>query len=131
MKNKFPFLIVLILVSLAGFAQTVNKKSLCNKWYLVKYQHNWVDYSPEEKEQNDYLLLHYNMTYESVSEGEKTNGTWKFNKNHNYFILYDKNQHGLKFIVNQLSTDKMVFNIDIEELEGIDIYYATKKNGSN
>ena len=71
------------------------------------------------------------MTYESESEGEKTSGKWKLHENHNYFILYDKKGNGLKFIVNELSTNKMVFNLDIKDMEEVDIHYSTKKNGSH
>jgi len=70
------------------------------------------------------------MTYESVSEGEKTSGTWKLNKNQNFFILYDKKGNGLKFMIIELSTSKMVFNLAIKDMEEIDIHYTTKKNGN-
>jgi len=130
MKNNILTFVVLILLTFTGYSQTLDKKSLCKKWHLEKYEHNWIDYAPEEKEQNDYIFLHKNMTYESVSEGEKTSGTWKLNKNQNFFILYDKKGNGLKFMIIELSTSKMVFNLAIKDMEEIDIHYTTKKNGN-
>jgi len=130
MKNNFLTSVVLILITFTGYSQTVNKKSLCKKWHLAKYEHNWIDYAPEEKEKNDYILLKNNMTYESVSEGKKTRGKWKLNENHNYFILYDIKGNGLKFTITELSASNMVFNLEIKDMEEIDIHYSTKKNGS-
>lgn len=131
MNQKLFTFSLLILITLTGYAQTVNKKSLCKKWHLEKYVYNWIDYAPEEHEQQDYILLKKNMTYESVSEGEKSNGKWSLTENHNYFMLYDKQGNGLKFTIRELSANTLVFALDIQDMEEVDIHYTTKKHEHN
>ncbi len=70
------------------------------------------------------------MTYVSVDEGIKSSGKWKYNDDKDYFIMYNQKGEGLKIIVDELSANKMVVNIDIEEMDGVDIHYTTKKNGT-
>ncbi len=119
--------IVLTFFSLGGFSQNLNKQTLCKKWHLEKYEIMWIDYAPEENEKNDYIQLKSDMTYISVDEGVKTTGRWTYNSEKGYFTLYDEKGEGVRFLVDELETSKMVVNIDIEELEGVDIHFSTQK----
>jgi len=69
MKKILLTAVLLTLLYVSGFSQTLNKKTLCKKWYLEKYEVMWVDYEPEEKEKNDYILLKSDMTYVGLDEG--------------------------------------------------------------
>lgn len=127
MKGTILTSVFLFLISIAGFSQTLNKETLCKKWHLEKYEVMWVDYEPEEKEKNDYILLERDMTYVSVDEGVMSTGKWTYNDDKNFFTLFNNEGEGLKIIVDKLSANKMVVNIDIEEMDGVDIQYITKK----
>ena len=130
MKKTFLISVVFLLISLAGFSQTLNKKTLCKKWYLEKYEIMWVDYEPEAKEKNDYILLKTDMTYVSVDEGVLTTGSWTFNNDEKFFTLYNQSKEGLKIVVDELSINKLVLNLAIKEMKGVDIHYTANKNGS-
>jgi hypothetical protein len=67
------------------------------------------------------------MTYASVDEGTKTFGKWTFNTEENYFTMFNDKGEGIKIIINKLSINKMVLNIDIKEMDGVDVHYTTKK----
>ncbi len=73
-KKTIRILLILFLISVTGFSQTLNKKTLCKKWYIEKYRVMWKNYQPETKEKNDYILLKNDMTYESIDEGVFNNG---------------------------------------------------------
>ncbi|MCD4664217.1 MAG: hypothetical protein K8R68_03030 [Bacteroidales bacterium] len=126
MKKIVISSILLILLLGSGYSQNLNKNTLCKKWYLEKYEIMWIDYEPEEKEKNDYILLKSDMTYISVDEGVKSNGKWEYNDDKDYFIMYNHKDEGLKIFVDELKANKMVLNIDIKEMEGVDIHYTTK-----
>ena len=127
MKKILLTPVLLIFLHISGFSQTVNKETLCKKWYLEKYEVMWVDYEPDEKEKNDYILLKTDMTYVSVDEGIKTSGKWTFNTEKNYFTMFNNKRDGIKITIDKLSINKMVLNIEIKEMDGVDIHYTTKK----
>ena len=127
MKKIILTAVLLLFLYMSGFSQTLNKEILCKKWYLEKYEVMWVDYEPDEKEKNDYILLKSDMTYASVDEGTKTFGKWTFNTEENYFTMFNDKGEGIKIIINKLSINKMVLNIDIKEMDGVDVHYTTKK----
>ena len=127
MKKILLTPVILIFLHISGFSQTVNKETLSKKWYLEKYEVMWVDYEPDEKEKNDYILLKTDMTYVSVDEGKETSGKWTFNTEKNYFTMFNNKRDVIKMIVDKLSINKMVFKIDIKEMDGVDIHYTTKK----
>ena len=127
MKKILLTPVLLIFLHISGFSQTVNKETLCKKWYLEKYEVMWVDYEPDEKEKNDYILLKTDMTYVSLDEGIKTSGKWTFNTEKNYFTMFNNKRDGIKITIDKLSINKMVLNIEIKEMDGVDIHYTTKK----
>jgi hypothetical protein len=127
MKKILLTSVLITFLHISGFSQTVNKETLCKKWYLEKYQVLWVDYEPDEKEKNDYILLKTDMTYVSVDEGIKTSGKWTFNTEKNYFTMFNNKRDGIKITVDKLSINKMVLNIEIKEMDGVDIHYTIKK----
>ena len=127
MKKILLTPVLLIFLHISGFSQTVNKETLCKKWYLEKYEVMWVDYEPDEKEKNDYILLKTDMTYVSVDEGIETSGKWTFNAEKNYFTMFNNKRDGIKITIDKLSINKMVLNIEIKEMDGVDIHYTTKK----
>lgn len=127
MKKILLTAVLLTLLHTSGFSQTLNTETLCKKWYLEKYEVMWVDYEPEEKEKNDYMLLKSDMTYVGLDEGVKTSGKWTFNTEKNYFTMFNGKGEGVKIVVDELSMNKMVLNIDIKEMDGVDIHYTTKE----
>ena len=127
MKKILLTPVLLIFLHISGFSQTVNRETLCKKWYLEKYEVMWVDYEPDEKEKNDYILLKTDMTYVSVDEGIETSGKWTFNTEKNYFTMFNNKRDGIKITIDKLSINKMVLNIEIKEMDGVNIHYTTKK----
>jgi len=127
MKKILLTPVLLIFLHISGFSQTVNKETLCKKWYLEKYEVMWVDYEPDEKEKNDYIMLKSDMTYVSLDKGIETLGKWTFNTEENYFTLFNEKGDGIKMIVDKLSINRMVFKIDIKEMDGVGIHYTTTK----
>ena len=127
MKKIILTAVLLPFLYMSGFSQTLNKETLCKKWFLEKYEVMWIDYKPEEKEKNDYILLKTDMTYVSVDEGTKTFGKWTFNTEENYFTMFNDKGEGIKIVIDKLSINKMVLNIDIKEMDGVDIHYTTIK----
>jgi len=127
MKKILLTSVLLPLLYMSGFSQTLNKETLCKKWHLEKYEVMWVDHEPDEKEKNDYILLNKDMTYVSVDEGTKTSGKWTFNTEKNHFTMHNNKGDGIKIIIDKLSINRMVLNIDIKEMDGVNIHYTTKK----
>lgn len=127
MKKILLTPVLLIFLHISGFSQTVNRETLCKKWYLEKYEVMWVDYEPDEKEKNDYILLKTDMTYVNVDEGIETSGKWTFNTEKNYFTMFNNKRDGIKITIDKLSINKMVLNIEIKEMDGVNIHYTTKK----
>ncbi len=127
MKKIISSTILITYIGVTGFSQDLTKESLCKKWDLEKYVVMWVDYEPEENEQNDYIMLKSDMTYSSIDEGILTSGKWTMHADENYFLMYDEKGEGIKFIVSELEEEKMVLSIDLEELDGLDIHFTTKK----
>jgi hypothetical protein len=108
-------------------AQSLSKSTLCKKWYLHHYEHMWIDYKPEKNEQNDYIQFNSDMTYISVDEGKKTNGKWSFNAKEKYILMYDEKGENVKLLVEDLDDDELVFEIDNNELKGVEIHYSSIK----
>ena len=127
MKKIILTTILVSALTIAGFSQNLNKKTLCKKWYLEKYEVMWVDYEPKEKEKNDYIHLKSDMSYVSVEEGVKSSGKWTYNASKKHFTMFDKKGTGLKINVDELKANKMILNIEIKELEGLDVHYTTNK----
>jgi hypothetical protein len=127
MKKILLTSVLINFLYISGFSQTVNKDTLSKKWYLEKYEVMWVDYEPDEKEKNDYILLKSDMTYVNLDKGIETSGKWTFNTEENYFTMFNEKGDGIKMIVDKLSINKMVFKIDIKEMDGVGIHYATTK----
>ncbi len=127
MKGTITIAVLLFLISITGFSQTLNKETLCKKWHIEKYEFMWVDYEPDENEKNDYIHLKTDMTYISVDESVETTGKWTYNNDEKFFTMYNQKGEGLKIIVEKISANKMVVNIDIKEMDGLDIHYTTKK----
>ena len=127
MKKIVLSTVLISVFAIVGFSQTLNKNTLCKKWYLQKYEVMWIDYTPKEKEKNDYIHLKTDMTYTTIDEGTFSMGKWKYNASKKYFILYNNKDEGLKFIVDELKKNTMIVNVEIEEMDGVDIHFGTKE----
>jgi hypothetical protein len=127
MKKIILTSVVLFLISITGFSQTLNKKTLCKKWYLEKYEVMWIDYEPEEKEKNDYILLKSDMTYQSVDEGKFSKGKWSFNDKDKTITLFNNKGEEIDFEVKELNSNKLVVVMKLKEMEDVDIHFITKK----
>jgi hypothetical protein len=127
--------IVLIIVTMiSGFltikAQNLNKNVLCKKWYLHHYEYLWKKYEPEGKEKNDYIQFNNDMTYISVEDGKKSTGKWSFNAKDKYILMYDEKGDKVKLEVEELNTKEFVFEIDHDEMKGLEIHYSSYKKQS-
>lgn len=121
------FISFMLVFSTLTFSQDLNKNTLCKKWYLEKYEIIWFDYSPDDNEKNDYLELKEDMTYESIDEGEYSQGKWTYNNQGKYFIIYDEKNQGIKFYVSELTSKSLIVRADIEDMEYVNIYFNTQK----
>ncbi len=74
MKKLILTTVLISVFAIASFSQTLNKNTLCKKWYLQKYEVMWINYKPEEKEKNDYIHLKSDMTYTTIDGGVFSNG---------------------------------------------------------
>lgn len=131
MIQKIGFSLLALAFSCIAYGQKLepNKTNLCKRWNLEKYEVFWIDYEPEAKEKNDYLLLKRDFTFESIDEGEYGVGTWdiKVNKEKQYLVLRN-NEGEINMIIEELKKDKLVVVIDDEELIDLEIHFATASN---
>lgn len=123
---KLLLIINLIAINIA-LAQSTTKDDLCKKWELNKYRILWKSYEPNTDEKNDYIWLKENMTYESVDEGKYSTGKWAFNTKEDSFVLYDANNQGLKFEIEEIGKNKLVLRVDNKELEGVNIHFINRE----
>ncbi len=127
MKKKVLTFVILCLIAITVFSQTLNKNTLCKKWYLHHYEHLWIDYEPEANEKNDFIQFNNDMTYVSVDIGQESSGKWSFNNKEKYILMYDTNDDYIKLLVKKLDSDAFVFEIEIKEMEGIEIHCSNTK----
>ena len=117
-----------LLIASVAFSQKkeITAENLCKKWMLEKYSVLWTDYEPEASEKHDYILLHPDMSYESVDEGIYGKGTWGYSKKGKYLLM--KNNEGmLKLFIQELGNDKLVLIIDDKELFDLEIHFKAEK----
>ena len=118
----------LILISILSLtAQDITKEALCKKWYISHYKYLWKKYDPEAIEKNDYIFLKSDMTFISVDGGEKSTGRWTFNTGGKYVQLYNKDGENLKLEIEEITNTEFVFEIDDEEMKGLEIHYSSTK----
>ncbi len=127
MKKTILTLTALTIFTIVGFSQNLNKNTLCEKWYLEKYEVYWIDYEPEKHEKNDYIHLKNDLTYISVDEGEITTGRWNYFDKQKYIVFYNNKGESLKFFVSTLNSNSMAGRYDIEEIEDVKVHYKLKK----
>jgi hypothetical protein len=127
MKKMILLTLLLALLALAGYSQNLNKSALCKKWYIHHYTYMWVDYDPEEKEKDDFLLFNENMTYVNVDEGTQTTGRWSFDAREKSLQLFGDKGNNLKLLIKDLDEDKLIFKIDKVELKGASFHYTSSK----
>lgn len=126
MKKRLILIVALAFWAISGISQTLSKTTLCKKWHLEKYEIYWIDYAPDDNEKNDYIWLKTDMSYESIDEGEYSEGKWAYSDSDNYFILYDESDEGLKFFVQELTSGRMIVRAGIEEMDDVDIHFVTQ-----
>jgi len=122
MKRFGLLLISLLFMNSISIAQSITKRALCKKWHFEKYEIMWQDYEPEKQEQNDYIFLKSDMTFEEVSEGKYSTGKWSFNKNEKSFTMYQSGQ-AVKCIIKRLEANHLTIEVDDNELEGVDMHF--------
>ena len=126
MKVLLTFLYIMI--SVGSYAQKINQKHLYTVWHLDKYSDDEHYYFPPTKEAEDYLSLNSDMTYVSVSEGKKDEGTWIFNANGNYIELKAQEGKKEKFYIHFLSCKSMVVTYDTDEYRIWEVHYISSKS---
>ena len=68
--NISSFISLLLLMSFSSAVDTeISIENLSKKWLLTEYSVGWFSEKPSKKEQNDYIHLSSNMTFNSISEG--------------------------------------------------------------
>jgi len=126
MKHVIFLSALFLSLSISAGAQNLSKSSLCKKWYLSHYEQRWIDFEPEAKEKNDFIYFKTDMIYESVDEGKKTTGKWSFNAKEKSILMFDQKGNYIKLLVEDLTDDEFVFEIDDKDMKGIEIHYSTK-----
>lgn len=110
--NISSFISLLLLMSLSGAVDTeISIENLSKKWILTEYSVGWFSEKPSKKEQNDYIHLSSNMTFNSISEGVFEKGTWRLKGNR---IILSKNNEKkpLTFIVKEITNKELTLIID-------------------
>ena len=116
-----------MLISISSYAQKINPENFYTTWQLDKYSDEEEYYLPPKKEMEDYISLHPDMTYQSVSEGKMSEGSWIFNTNGKYIELKDKEEKKEKFYIHFLSDKSMVVTYDTDEHRIWEVHYISSK----
>lgn len=94
-------------------AASLTIQNLSKKWQLDKYKYLLFSEAPSEQEQDDYIHLKSDLTFESVSEGIKESGNWRLDAaKERIYLTQNGDSQALVFIVDNLSTKKLVLIID-------------------
>ena len=108
-------------------AQKIDQKDLYALWELDKYSDEEQYYLPPKKEMEDYLAFNEDMTYTSVSEGEKSEGTWMLNANGKYIEKISNQGKKEKIYIHFLSDKSMVVTYDTDEYRVWEVHYISLK----
>lgn len=91
----------------------ITVENLSKKWKLEKYSYLSFSEAPEQQEQNDYISLKSDMSFESISEGLKDAGKWRLNAKEKRIYLFKQGEtNELTFIINGLSETVLVLSLD-------------------
>ncbi|MEM9363769.1 MAG: hypothetical protein AAGA43_14110 [Bacteroidota bacterium] len=120
---------ILFVLTLAVFvtshAQKITQEDLYTTWILNKYSDEEQYYFPSKREVGDRFTFKQDMTYLSVSEGEKSNGTWLFNSNGKYIELLSEQRKKEKLYIHFLSHRSMVVTYDTDEYRVWEVHYVS------
>ena len=103
------------------------KENLCKKWYIHHYTYMWIDYAPEEKDKDDFMLFNEDMTYVSVDEGNQSTGQWSYDVKEKSIKMFNAKGESIKLLIKEWETDKLVFKIEDKELKSAVFHYSTSK----
>lgn len=127
-KSFFVLTLVLICCSVSSIAQEVeiNVKNLSKKWKLEKYTYWGFTEKPSTKEQNDFLFLHLNKTFSSISEGRFDKGNWELDDENQCLKISNANNEMLTLSIEVLESQKLVVFIlgpDDQEAKYLKIHF--------
>ena len=110
---RYITVLVVLISALITEKNPITVENLSHKWKLVKYTYMVFSEDPSENEKEDYILLHKDMTFESISEGVFDRGIWKLAKEEKKIYLSSEKEEGaLIFIIHSLDKDKLIVKID-------------------
>ncbi|WP_350284385.1 lipocalin family protein [uncultured Croceitalea sp.] len=125
--TAMPFVWVLMVLTMgqALKAQALSKNAICKNWKLDKYLEEGVYYAPKEVENQDYLQLNKDMTFEAKMEGESYSGSWMLNTNGEYLELKYKTKEVEKLRIQHLTAATLVLTYDVEPYRYTEAHYVT------
>ncbi len=124
---RLLIIIACCLASLNTIAQKINPDDFYGTWRLDKYSDAEQYYHPPKKETGDYITLNEDMTFITVSEGEKTKGTWIYNTNGQYVEFREEKGKREKIFIHFLSEISMVATYDTDEYRTWEVHFVNKK----
>jgi hypothetical protein len=126
--NKIIVSITLVLLTSFNYvsAQGIDKNNLFETWYLDSYKIGTKKHQPSKKEKNDYIFFKKDMTFTSLSEGKKENGSWRLNHNGGYILMTDDNGEKIKAYIISLTPKTLVLRYEIKEIREIEVQYSTQ-----
>ena len=125
---------ILLAISCSFFvnvnAQKINLDDFYGTWQLDKYSDDEQYYHPPKKEMGDVIRLNQDMTFTTVSEGKKTQGTWLYNTNGRYIEFKEEQGTKEKMAIHFLSKKSMVATYDTDEYRIWEVHFVKEKQNN-
>lgn len=91
----------------------VTVRDLSRKWKLDKYKVFLYSFDPEENEQDDYMHLHSDMTFTSISEGKYETGTWRLDPTaRKIWMTDDQSGEKVALMIHELTKHMLIISIE-------------------
>ncbi len=124
-KKVTVFIAFSVLSMHCTYAQKIDKNDLFNTWYLDKYADENDYYKVPKAEQEDYILLKDDMTFESKTEGEPREGTWMLNTNGTYIEIKYESGESEKMYIIYAASRTLVVMYDVDEYRELEAHYVS------
>ncbi|AUP80633.1 hypothetical protein [Flavivirga eckloniae] len=112
-------------------SQNMQKEHLAKYWKLNSYRIDSKSYPISKKEKGDKLLLHANMSFVSVFEGEKESGMWYLDASKGIVYLYknEDDKEPLPIEILKLTANSLEVRLDIPEIKKVVFIYKKMEDG--
>lgn len=105
--------LLLVAMRPAEPAQEGAPDGLEQRWDLDHYSLFGFSYDPDDEERNDYIHLHADGSYSSISEGNYEEGRWSYTSAKKAIALSKRGEQGqLLLIIEKLSSERLVVHIE-------------------